>query len=879
MLRFLILLTFLFASSTTKAAEPWTGFLEQHCISCHNSQIQEGRLNLESLSKDFSKPELATKWTRVLDRTLRGEMPPVKKPRPDLNAHKPALDALRKAVIDAETKYSQTQGRRAIRRLNQQEFENTLRDLLDLPWLDVREMLPPDGRYQGYSKSAEALDVSPILMAKYAEVIDHALKQATAQTSVPPETLKERLYANQEYDFQVLIGGGDAVMLKDKKYDTSKFPMPAGDEKIPYPDGKWQYGGKYKNHGEATHAGLFKEPSTLGLTRTFGESFPARFGVVPLFPGRYRISVSAWSYWWDKGELKPFPRDGSVAVYLGSQVVGFAHAPSLNPKQTDFELDFEPKPDSFLRAAGASFLDAHVYFQKGQISAYTGPGVAIDWIHIEGPLHDQWPPASHHRLFDNLPLLPIAKLPTSVPKPPRTRIEQQGRGGRNPSGRQVFGTVVSEDPPADARRLLTKFLPRAFRRDVTWDEVEKYASHAMERLQAGLSFEEAMHAAYKRALLSPSFLFHLEPVGPLDGFALANRLSYFLWNSPPDDTLTKLARSGRLTDPKVLREEGIRMVQSPKSERFAEDFLNQWLELRDFDSTSPDRRLYPDFQPDLEHAMRQEPRLFFRKAMQDNFPTSELFVGGFHLVNQRLAEHYGLPPFQGTEFRTVHTEHTKFPRGGFTTMAAVMKVTANGTTTSPVKRGAWLMTHLLGQPPEPPPPSIPAIEPDVRGATNIREQLAKHRESPSCAACHAKFDPPGFALEAYDPIGGMREFYRATEGKKPFDPKLMRAYLGPNGEPPRHLHFNHGQVVDASGEWASGQKFAGMLELRQQLRSRTPELSANLMNQLVIYSTGAKPRLADRAELEAILARTPDKNPRIRDMILDIITSKLFIEK
>ncbi len=814
-------------------------------------------------------------------------MPPASRPRPPQAETDLALKAVADALTVPETARRARDGRSTVRRLNRIEFENTLRDLLDLPWLEVKDLLPDDGRDHGYTKSAAALDVSPILLAKFGEAIDKALDSATAKWAVPPEAEHRTLYANQQYDYKVLMGGGDAVMLtKDRMYDASRFPMPsATNADGPFPKGKWSFGGKYKGLGEAERGGAFKEPSTVGMTRTFGEAFGGRFNFAPLHPGRYRVGVSAWSYWWDKGEVKPAPRTGAVGVYVGSRVIGFFDAPSLKPTFSEAMIDLDPKENNNLRAAGASFLDAHVYFAQRQIKGYTGPGVAIDKLVIDGPLHDEWPPASHRILFGNLPVVPFHKLPPGQPRPVRQLPKQKSRGANNGPGRLVPGTAVSDDPPGDARRLLARFLPRAFRRPVEPAEVERYAAVFDGRSKAGACFEDALKTAYRTALLSPDFLFLTEPVGPLDGYALASRLSYFLWNSMPDEALTAAARAGTLTEPAILKQQTERMLADPKAGRFVQDFLDQWLDLRDFDATSPDRRLYPEFNPHLEDAIRREPAEFFQLALRKNLRVSELFHTGINVVNQRLAEHYGLTGLEGARFQQKNVNPNTVPRGGLLTMAATMKVTANGTTTTPVKRGTWVHRKVLGTPPQPPPPDIPAVEPDVTGATTIREQLAKHRNHAACAACHARIDPPGFALESYDVIGGLRESYRATESKKATDfVKRYPGLLGPDGKFGSHAHFNYrdGPPVDPSGALPTGEAFDGLLAYRKLLVStpqRQRQLARNLAHQLVLYSTGAPGGFADRAAVERILDEAGGNNPGVRLLIEAVVRSPLFRNK
>lgn len=857
-------------------------FFETHCLECHDSQAKKGGLDLTPRDMDLAEPSTFLRWVRLHDRVQSGEMPPKGSEPPKPEEIKPVLDWLNQTLNTEDLKRRQQSGRSVVRRMNRAEFENTLRDLLDVPWIEVRELLPDDGRADGYTKTAAALDVSPVLLAKYAEAIDLALQAAVAKWSVPPEVERLTLYANQQYDYKVLVSGGDAVMLTpEMKYDESRFPMPsATNADGNYPGSKWSFGGKYVGLGEAERDGVFKDGSTVGMTRTFGESFGGRFNFAPVHPGRYQIGVSAWSYWWDKGEVKPSPRSGSVGVYCGSRLLGFVDAPSLKPTHSELNVDISPTEENHLRAAGTSFLDAHVYFSQGQIKAYSGAGVAIDRLTVTGPLYDEWPPVSHRRLFGSLPVVPFSKLPPEVPKPARPTTFRQARGAINGPGRLVPGATVSDDPAGDARRLLATFLPRAFRRPVSDAEVQRYAAIAEARLREGAPFEDSMLESYRTALISPDFLFLNEPTGALDGYAIATRLSYLLWNSCPDDELLAAAKAGTLSDPQGLRAATDRLLSEPKAERFYQDFPDQWLDLRDFDLTSPDKQLYPEFQPYLDDAMRREPREFFKFAIQNRLPVSHLFSTSINIVNQRLAEHYGISGVEGTRFRRIDVDQATNTRGGFLTMAAVCKVTANGSTTSPVKRGAWVMRKILGLPPQPPPPNVPAIEPDVKGATTIREQLARHREDTACAGCHARFDPPGFALESYDVIGGWRDFYRATEGQKAPDfARIFRSYLTPEAEFKNHVNFRDGQPVDASGELLDGRKFTALREYQALLDAEMPVISRNLANQLIVYSTGAPMSFADRPAVDEILKRAGGTNPNVSELLHQVIQSPLFLNK
>jgi len=233
--------------------------------------------------------------------------------------------------------------------------------------------------------------------------------------------------------------------------------------------------------------------------------------------------------------------------------------------------------------------------------------------------------------------------------------------------------------------------------------------------------------------------------GHLDDYALASRLSFFLWNSAPDDELRRCAAKNELHQPDVLRAQTERLLNNPKSRQFVDAFLDYWLDLRKILATAPDSGLYPDYYLDdlLTESALEETQVFFAELLRGDLPARNLVASDFAMLNERLAAHYGLPPVQGVALRRVPLPKDS-PRGGLMTQAAVLKVTANGTTTSPVLRGAWIMERILGQKPPPPPPSVPAVEPDIRGAVTIRQQLEKHRTLETCNACHAKIDPAGF---------------------------------------------------------------------------------------------------------------------------------------
>jgi mono/diheme cytochrome c family protein len=766
------------------ADDPGRAFLTKHCQSCHSGPKPKGGFSADKLTPDFADRANRERWVAAAEQVRTGAMPPDGKPRP-------AADEARAfaAWVDGR---AAAHGRAGMRRLNRAEYANTVRDLLGVD-LDLSDLLPPDEVANGFDTAAEALHVSPFLMEQYLEAADKVLDAA-------------------------IVNGPKPYMI-NKRFDIK-------DERSVKPKGD-----VYRHLDDAV--AIFASWVSANIQVSL-------YAFRTKFPGNYRIRISAYAFQSNK-PVTFHVKAGSFRAVTAERILGYHDVPPGKPTVIEFVEKLEP--DQSLRFVVDGLGVTPPVVQKEGADKYKGPGLAIKWVEVEGPLHDTWPPVSHTRLFGDLPQTPA---PTNEDKARRE--------------------VVSKQPAADAERLLRGFLRKAYRRPVTADDVSPYLARVKAKLAAGASFEQAMRVAYKAVLVSPEFLFLQAKPGKPDDFALASRLSYFLWSSTPDDELLTLAEQGKLRQPDVLRGQVERLLKSPKAAAFTANFAGQWLNLRAIDATAPDPALYPEYDNVLKVAMVKEAELFFDEVLKHDLSLTNFVASDFTMLNSRLARHYGIPGVTGQEFRKVPLPKDSH-RGGVLTMAAVLKVTANGTTTSPVLRGSWVLDRILGTPPPKPTVDVEAVEPDIRGATTIRDQLAKHRARAECAGCHAKIDPPGFALESFDVIGGWRDYYRSV-GKG--DPAVV------NG---RTMRYKKGPGVDPADVLPDGRRFHDIDEYKRLLLSDKDQLTRALAEKLLTYATGGPPARADRPEVEAVVARVRGKVYGFRALVHEVVQSPLFQHK
>jgi hypothetical protein len=820
--------------------------ITKHCLECHQERDSESRLNIDALISRQLDPEVVSSWIKIYERVESGEMPP----DDSLSTHERRLllEELYPSLVKIEKEQIKSQGRTVLRRMNRFEFENSLRDLLHAPWLQIKNMLPEDGEMERFNKVSEALDISHVNLSRTMQAVDYALREVVAKDQTLYTPSVTRYYAREQPGFNRKVH----FTVFNRSPERATFPLIGyqadtkvlSDEKQPFTVG-------------ASDPQL-REQESFGVVASSYEPIEPQFNNfgAPV-SGRFKLRFKGYTFW-AEGEEKRWWKPSREKISIGRRSEPIAIYAEIPPRQLrklgEFDFQIEPtvqELDVYLLQGETIQPDAVRLFRSrppnfhNPLAEKEGmPGVAFSYLEVEGPIVDDWPIAGHRILFDDLPLR-----------------EREGRI-----------EIISEQPEEDAKRLLRRFLNKAYSTHPSEEHFDSLIRIFRSASEAGHSFRESIIAMYTGALCSPQYIGFLEPNGPLDSKSVASRLSSFLWNTPSAEDLRDLADSGQLTKPDKLREVARRMLEDKRAERFIETFLAYWLDLRKIYDTSPDEFLYPDYYLDdsLLDAAVLETQLFFRETILKDLPARTLVDADFTFVNERLAQHYGFPHFEGVALRRVPVPKES-PRGGLLTQASLLKVTANGTTTSPVVRGAWINERILGNRVPLPPKSVPAIEPDTRGATTIRQQLELHRSDPSCAGCHSKMDPIGFALENFDVVGGWRDRYRSfgetgeqVEG------------FGKNGQP---FTFRLGPAVDSSGILESGNSFTDIASLKKLLVANERQIARNLLKQLMIYATGSVPRFSDRDEMERILDLLEPSGYPVGSMIEEIVCSPLFLNK
>ena len=801
-------------------------FLQKYCVKCHGAKAQKGDRRFDQLTGAIPNDNALVDLQDILDLLNLGEMPPPKSLQPKNEERRKVVAWLTARIEQFHRERNPSGEGAALRRLNAREYRNTIRDLLHLnmAMFDPTAGFPRDQTAEHLDNVGDSLVTSSHLLAKYLKAADQAVEKAlfpAKQPAVQKWEFRDGFRQQPEID-QVFrtVSKFEYMTLFDvvgaDKHEGAYGPIHAFAKGVPH-DGVYEI----RLKAEAVNRQHPYDPAFLGTD----PSEPLRLGIVsgnhlvgalhkpqPIEPLLAELDLADEQKWYtvrvwlDAGHTPRFTfRNGLMDVRnLWGRLL--RKYPKLHPKP----------------ARRGIVGDRFTAIKFGKL-----PQIRIHEIEIEGPIFDEWPTPGQKALLEK-------------------NAEAILKAGE-----------ISHD---ESRVRLTEFAAAAYRRPPTDSEIDRLMQVATARREAGRSSLQAFGDALKAALCSPGFLYldqtATSPVNDVEGkaarkklspWALASRLSYFLWSSMPDEQLRKLASNGELTKPEILRAQVERMLKDEKSAAFVDGFTGSWLTLRDLGSTPPDRGQFRSFYHyDLDHAMRRETHLFVRRLIDEDLSLRNFLDSDFTYVNKALARHYGLKPPSGNGFELVSLPDGR--RGGLPGQASVLTVTANGIDTSPVVRGVWLLENILGTPPSPPPPDVEPLDPDIRGAKTIRDQLKKHRENPACYDCHRKIDPLGFALENFDPVGRWR------------------------------TNYSRQAKVDASGELPTGQKFSDIAGLKKILVERRSQFASALTRKLLAYGTGRLIEPADRPHVDRIVDQLSESDDGFRKLIHLVVQSDPFLQ-
>jgi hypothetical protein len=790
-------------------------FLNNYCIACHSVDDAGGEREFETL--DLGKDHLDTqlRLQEIIDQLTLGAMPPEDSDQPNSKDRLNTISQLTQLLSNMRERTSSTGGQTVLRRLTRREYRNTVRDLLaiDMTMFDPTIEFPADNLSNHFDNIGDALVTSGYLLEKYLDAADKCVEKALPKQErhQPQEReFKNKFFQQQELSAAHKYAFDSKFMvlydhpLNDKP-EGAYGPLPDFAAGVPC-DGMYEL----KVLAQALH----RDTSYNEETVLIDLSEPFRMGVRP---GNTAIDMVHTQP--IQPLLAELPiQDNELAWYTFKVPIDKGFAPRFT-----FENGMHDVRGTYARVFRnhKDTLPPDIRKNKGIVDSRKGvikfgqlPQIRIHEIRLRGPIEVQTPTPSQQALL----------------------------GG-------------STFDPNRVSELLYRFASRAYRRPVTQEELGNLVSVCTSRFGDGRPPLEAFKDALKAALCSPAFLYFSPPEdsqsAKLSQYGIAERLSYFLTSTMPDATLRKLANEGKVSGALTLQAETRRLLQSDSSDMFIADFLDSWLNLRALGSMPPDPKdsqIY--YAAGLEPEMKQETRLLMRDLIDRNASVLDFLRADYTFVNRDLAKLYGVadqvPADQASQFHRIQFRNRE--RGGLLGHASVLTVSANGIETSPVIRGIWLMETILGTPVPPPPDSVPALDPDIRGAVSIRDQLAKHRESEACNQCHRKFDPLGFALEGFDPIGRNREFYDSKKKIK----------------------------IDTSGVLPGGERFSSADELRTLLLKRKDFFVRTVTSRLLSHALGRRIEALDRPAVDKIIDSVKDDDYRLADLITAVVTSDLF---
>jgi hypothetical protein len=763
--------------------------LDTYCVTCHNQRTNTAGLALDSVdaAAPHANPEL---WERVIARLRAESMPPSGRPRPDAATYH-AVAGVLEAEIDRAWMARPSPGRvGAVHRLNRTQYVNAVRDLfaLDPRAVDVTSMLPGDETADGsFDNFADVLTISTAHLERYLSAARQVTRLATG---LPPASPRVQIFEvplhvvqDDRQDAELPFGSRGGIAVR------YQFPV----------DGEYVVKVRLRRQYQDYLMGM-GWPQQLDV-RLDGKLLK-----------RFTVGGKA-------------PGTPAAASYAGDGEPGFAGAPEW---------------ETYMQLTGDAGLEVRVPVSAG--SRVVGVSFVRERWEPEGLPQ----PLQRGRVLtnDQIYMGNAAVGSVQIGGPYGTTTTATN----TPSRKAIF---VCQESAGCAAKILSRIARLAYRRPVTKNDLDVLMPFFESGRREGGSFDAGIQFALERILVDPDFLLRVQKgeARRLSDLEIASRLSFFLWSSIPDEPLLDLAEARELGKPAVLEQQVRRMLADRRASALVTDFAAQWLNLRRLNEVVVHPDFYPDFDDNLLHAFAQETELFIESTLREDRSVADLLRADYTFVNERLARHYRIPGIYGNRFRRV-TLPDPSQRGGLLAHGALLATTSYPDRTSPVLRGKWLLDNIFGVVVPPPPANVDTSLAEIKPGTvppTIRERLAQHRTNPACASCHAVIDPPGFALEHFDAIGGFRTIDES------------------------------GRPVDAAGTLVNGATVQGLAGLRAFLLRRPDQFPATLTEKLLAYALGRRLEYSDRPAVRQIVRAAAAHDYRWSSLILEIVKSPTFL--
>ena len=818
--------------------------LAKTCLECHGPEKQKAKFRVDSLDPDLIQGEDVSWWVEVMDVLSNDEMPPEDGPELADDERSKIIEWLASEIQLASEVRRSEQGYSSFRRMTRYEYNYGLQDLLGLELDFAKDLLPDPVSEDGFRNSSEMLRMTSSQYRTYLELNRNALNRATVRGGRP-----EMLFWGVSAERASAAKFAKLEEANKQSANQSNRNQRRGRRR----GGRGGRGAHYKNTetGQTVAATWsFRRAVNAWAPTTTRPKVPELSDYVAILPPGERLVVELGNRLPDEGTIRVRIRATrvsadpdlvhSVALEFGWQGHNNSKA-SFRISRRDLVIDApQGRPEFYqwdiplteiyprnpvrktVELGATKRTNPSEYIRLYNTSLSSSADIQFDYVEVSAPVYEQWPPASHRGIF----------------------IESQ-KSEKSQKG---------EDESVYAREIVSSFMARAWRRNVTKAEVDgKMAYFSRIRPECD-DFQQAVIEVLATVLSSPRFLYLVQsdrsPAANdrlLDQFELATRLSMFLWCSTPDQELLDLAEKGQLGEADELIHQTKRLLADSKHERFSKHFVRQWLNMDLLDYLTVDESIYPDFDSVLKESMQQEPIAFFEEVLQNDRSVMDFIHADYALVNQRLAEHYGMSDVNGHHFRKVSLNPGD-ERGGLLTQAGLLAMNSDGKDSHPLKRGIWLLESILNDPPPPPPPAVPEIDlanPEIL-KMSLKQRMEDHRNKPACLACHVKIDPWGIAFENFDAVGSWRGQHQ-------------------------------GKDVDASSLLFNQHQLDGVDGLKRYLLTkRQDQFARAIVHKMATFALGRPLNFADRSGIDRLTAELRKEGDGLATLIALLVTSDIF---